>query len=159
MEVGVLSTLTECSCQRSSWHEIPFVCFFLSGIGMVIGHEITHGFDDTGRQYDENGNRVSWWSNSTIENFNKRKQCIIDQYSNYTVEQIHKNVSFIRDKVSRVHSTFSFDSWTANRPKARTSLTTEASRVRSMYVRLNESSISRCDKDFSWKGLSQLVTQ
>ena len=63
------------------------------GIGMVIGHEITHGFDDDGRQYDKYGNRVPWWSNSTIDEFNKRKQCIIDQYSNYTVEQIGRKVS------------------------------------------------------------------
>ena len=59
---------------------------------MVIGHEITHGFDDEGRQYDKNGNRVPWWSNTTINQFNQRKQCIIEQYSNYTVAQIHKNV-------------------------------------------------------------------
>lgn len=72
---------------------------FDSGIGMVIGHEITHGFDDDGRQYDKNGNRIPWWSNSTIEEFNKRKQCIIDQYSNYTVEQIHKNVCFSLVKI------------------------------------------------------------
>ena len=65
------------------------------GIGMVSGHEITHGFDDDGRQYDKNGNRIPWWSNSTIAQFNQRKQCIIDQYSNYTVEQIHKNVNLI----------------------------------------------------------------
>lgn len=60
---------------------------------MVIGHEITHGFDDEGRQYDKNGNRVPWWSNSTIDQFNQRKQCIIDQYNNYTVPQINKHVS------------------------------------------------------------------
>lgn len=73
------------------------------GIGMVIGHEITHGFDDDGRQYDKNGNRVPWWSNSTIAQFNQRKQCIIDQYSNYTVEQIHKNVrSFLSNNMNIV---------------------------------------------------------
>ncbi|CAF1295890.1 unnamed protein product, partial [Rotaria sordida] len=63
------------------------------GIGMVIGHEITHGFDDDGRQYDKDGDRIPWWSNNTINQFNERKQCIIDQYSNYTVEQIHKNLN------------------------------------------------------------------
>jgi len=63
------------------------------GIGMVIGHEITHGFDDDGRQYDKDGNRIPWWTNNTITEFNKRKQCIIDQYSNYTVAQIHKNLN------------------------------------------------------------------
>ncbi|CAF3611902.1 unnamed protein product [Rotaria sp. Silwood1] len=61
------------------------------GIGMIIGHEITHGFDDTGRQFDKDGNRIPWWTNQTIEKFNDRKQCIIEQYSNFTVPQIHMN--------------------------------------------------------------------
>ncbi|CAF4915717.1 unnamed protein product, partial [Rotaria sp. Silwood1] len=54
-------------------------------IGMFIGHEITHGFDDFGRQYDKDGNRIPWWTNETINKFNERKQCIIDQYDQYTV--------------------------------------------------------------------------
>ena len=62
---------------------------------MVIGHEITHGFDDTGRQFDKDGNRIPWWSDQTIDKFINRKQCIIDQYSNYSVPQIHMNVSII----------------------------------------------------------------
>ncbi len=62
---------------------------------MVIGHEITHGFDDTGRQFDKDGNRIPWWSESTIEKFNTRKQCIIDQYSNYSVPEVHMNVCVI----------------------------------------------------------------
>jgi len=60
---------------------------------MVIGHEITHGFDDVGRQFDKDGNRRPWWSQSTIDNFNTQKQCIIDQYSNYSVAHLHMNVS------------------------------------------------------------------
>ena len=63
------------------------------GIGTVMGHEITHGFDDTGRQYDKDGNKVSWWTNDTIVAFNKRKECIINQYSNYTITQVNLQVS------------------------------------------------------------------
>ncbi len=62
---------------------------------MVIGHEITHGFDDTGRQFNEAGDRIPWWSPETIQKFDERKQCIINQYSNYTVTEIHMNVSII----------------------------------------------------------------
>jgi endothelin-converting enzyme len=62
------------------------------GIGMVIGHELTHGFDTKGRQYDKNGNRISWWTNQTIEAFDKQKKCFIQQYNNYTVSQINLNV-------------------------------------------------------------------
>ncbi|CAF4364736.1 unnamed protein product, partial [Rotaria sordida] len=61
------------------------------GIGTIIGHEITHGFDDTGRQFDKDGNRISWWTNETIEKFNNRKQCFIEQYSNFSVPEINMN--------------------------------------------------------------------
>ncbi|CAF0915198.1 unnamed protein product [Adineta ricciae] len=63
------------------------------GIGVVIGHEITHGFDNSGRQFDKDGNRVPWWSSETIRKFIERKSCIVEQYSNYTVPNlnIHSN--------------------------------------------------------------------
>ncbi|GFR64348.1 endothelin-converting enzyme 1 [Elysia marginata] len=63
------------------------------GIGMVIGHEITHGFDDRGRQYDKDGNLVKWWDDIVIHRFKERAQCIIDQYSNYTVPEINMSVN------------------------------------------------------------------
>ncbi|UJR11165.1 hypothetical protein I4U23_015346 [Adineta vaga] len=59
------------------------------GIGVVIGHEITHGFDDSGRQFDKDGNRIPWWTDETIQKFIERKTCIVNQYSNYTIEQIN----------------------------------------------------------------------
>lgn len=49
-------------------------------IGMVIGHEITHGFDDQGRKYDLNGNLTDWWEPEDSEKFNQLTQTIIDQY-------------------------------------------------------------------------------
>lgn len=55
------------------------------GIGNIIGHEITHGFDDQGRLYDKEGNMKSWWTNTDVQKFKERAQCIIDQYSNFTV--------------------------------------------------------------------------
>ncbi|ETV64392.1 hypothetical protein H257_18706 [Aphanomyces astaci] len=56
------------------------------GIGAVIGHEITHGFDNNGRQYDSDGNLKQWWSNATSTAFNTKSQCIIDQYANFVVK-------------------------------------------------------------------------
>ena len=47
------------------------------GIGVVIGHEITHGFDDQGRQFDLLGNLQPWWSDDSVSNFHDRTQCII----------------------------------------------------------------------------------
>lgn len=58
------------------------------GIGVVIGHEITHGFDDKGRQFDKDGNMMQWWNNATIEAFRERAQCIIDQYSKYKIDEV-----------------------------------------------------------------------
>ena len=49
------------------------------GMGVVIGHELSHGFDDSGRQYDKDGNLRQWWSNSTVDNFKQRAQCFVDQ--------------------------------------------------------------------------------
>ncbi|CAH1775260.1 unnamed protein product [Owenia fusiformis] len=65
------------------------------GIGMVIGHEITHGFDDRGRTYDKDGNLRQWWSPRVVENFKERAQCIINQYGNYTVKEIDMNLNGI----------------------------------------------------------------
>ncbi|KAH8343655.1 hypothetical protein KR059_002909 [Drosophila kikkawai] len=58
------------------------------GIGVVIGHELTHGFDDKGRLFDCNGNIHKWWTDSSIRGFDERARCIIAQYSNYTVEEV-----------------------------------------------------------------------
>ncbi|XP_049514872.1 neprilysin-1-like [Dermacentor silvarum] len=52
----------------------------LGAIGSIIGHEITHGYDDQGAQYDGEGRIVDWWSNKTQQNFNEKKECFIKQY-------------------------------------------------------------------------------
>ncbi|CAM9846369.1 membrane metallo-endopeptidase-like 1 [Lampetra fluviatilis] len=54
------------------------------GIGMVIGHEITHGFDDNGRNYDKDGNLNNWWSNSSAVSFKNLSRCMVHQYGNFT---------------------------------------------------------------------------
>jgi len=53
------------------------------GMGMVIAHEITHGFDDQGRKQDADGKLKDWWTNQTSAAFNSRTQCIIDQYNGF----------------------------------------------------------------------------
>jgi putative endopeptidase len=55
------------------------------GIGMVIGHEITHSFDDQGAQYDKEGNVKNWWTKDDYEKFKARTQKVIDQYNLFTV--------------------------------------------------------------------------
>uniref|UniRef100_A0A2K5C2B8 Membrane metalloendopeptidase like 1 n=1 Tax=Aotus nancymaae TaxID=37293 RepID=A0A2K5C2B8_AOTNA len=54
------------------------------GIGTVIGHEITHGFDDSGRNFDKNGNMMDWWSNFSSRHFRELSECMIYQYGNYS---------------------------------------------------------------------------
>ena len=53
--------------------------------GATIGHELTHGFDDEGRQFDAKGNLKDWWTATDADNFQSRAQCIVDQYAQYTV--------------------------------------------------------------------------
>ena len=57
-------------------------------IGWVIGHEITHGFDDQGRQFDKEGNLVNWWHPDTSSRYLNKAKCIIQQYSNYSFPQL-----------------------------------------------------------------------
>ncbi len=53
------------------------------GIGLVIGHELTHGFDDQGRKFDPQGNLHDWWTEQDGKEFEKRTSCIADEYSNF----------------------------------------------------------------------------
>jgi putative endopeptidase len=60
------------------------------GIGMVIGHEFTHAFDDQGAQYDKNGNVTDWWTKDDYTKFKAKTQQIVDQYSAFTVlDSVH----------------------------------------------------------------------
>jgi putative endopeptidase len=62
------------------------------GIGAVIGHELTHGFDDEGRQFDAQGNLKDWWTPADAKAFNERAQCIVDEYSGFEpVPGVHLN--------------------------------------------------------------------
>ncbi|HEY7095414.1 MAG TPA: M13 family metallopeptidase [Terriglobales bacterium] len=62
------------------------------GIGAVIGHELTHGFDDEGSQFDAQGNLQNWWTEQDKKEFDQRTSCVADQYSGYTaVEDVKVN--------------------------------------------------------------------
>jgi endothelin-converting enzyme/putative endopeptidase len=56
----------------------------LGAIGAVIGHEMTHGFDDQGRKFDAAGNLRDWWTSKDAQEFEKRAACIADEYSSFT---------------------------------------------------------------------------
>ncbi|KAK0175625.1 hypothetical protein PV327_009363 [Microctonus hyperodae] len=61
------------------------------GIGVVMGHELTHAFDDQGREYDRYGNLHKWWNNATIERFKSQTECFIEQYGNLKVNDHNVN--------------------------------------------------------------------
>ncbi|KAE9977703.1 hypothetical protein EG327_007643 [Venturia inaequalis] len=65
----------------------PSVPSYLSygAFGAVAGHELSHAFDSTGRNYDQNGNFTDWWDKSTIDAFKKKTDCFVEQYHNYTI--------------------------------------------------------------------------
>jgi putative endopeptidase len=61
-------------------------------IGIVIGHEISHGFDDQGAQYDAQGRLKNWWTADDLKRFGERTQCVVDQFEGYFIEPgIHHN--------------------------------------------------------------------
>jgi putative endopeptidase len=65
--------------QRSSTHP------HTGGIGVVMGHELSHGFDDQGRLYDGTGKLTNWWQNATATAFEARATCLVNQYSNFEI--------------------------------------------------------------------------
>ncbi|KAM9436140.1 phosphate-regulating neutral endopeptidase PHEX [Clarias gariepinus] len=62
-------------------------------IGVIVGHELTHAFDNNGRKYDKNGNLSQWWSDASVTNFNQEVQCVIDQYNDYFWEEAELKVN------------------------------------------------------------------
>jgi endothelin-converting enzyme/putative endopeptidase len=61
-------------------------------IGVVIGHEISHGFDDQGSQFDSQGRLKNWWTDEDLQRFQERGQCVVKQFDNYFIEPgIHHN--------------------------------------------------------------------
>ncbi|KAM9171292.1 phosphate-regulating neutral endopeptidase PHEX isoform 3-T3 [Pangshura tecta] len=61
-------------------------------IGVIVGHEFTHGFDNNGRKYDKNGNLDPWWSTESEEKFKEKTKCMINQYDNYYWKRAGLNV-------------------------------------------------------------------
>jgi putative endopeptidase len=57
----------------------------LGGIGMVVGHELTHGFDDQGARFDADGNMTMWWQQADFEKFQAKGKCVVDQYAKFEV--------------------------------------------------------------------------
>ncbi|KAJ8976142.1 hypothetical protein NQ317_018114 [Molorchus minor] len=95
------------------------------GIGVVIGHEITHGFDDKGRLFDHEGNLHLWWRDSSIEKFYEKSQCMIEQYDQYIVPEIRLALDGyltqgenIADNGGLKQAYRAYENWLGKHPKA-----------------------------------------
>ncbi|RZF47629.1 hypothetical protein LSTR_LSTR017068, partial [Laodelphax striatellus] len=64
----------------------PYSALNYGSIGSIIGHELTHAFDITGRKYDKEGNVNQWWTNKTIDKYTERISCFIKQYDDYWID-------------------------------------------------------------------------
>ncbi len=93
------------------------------GIGAVIGHESTHGFDDEGRQFDAQGNLTDWWTAADATRFNARAQCVVNQWNKLSplpgVHEIGKQVEGeeIADLGGLTIAYKAFEKWQANHPR------------------------------------------
>ncbi|KAB0797757.1 hypothetical protein PPYR_08750 [Photinus pyralis] len=72
------------------------------GIGFLISHEIVHGFDNKGRQFDKFGNLEDWWTPSTNEKFITKAQCIIDQYGNQSIPELGLSINGFRTQAENI---------------------------------------------------------
>ncbi|KAH7716178.1 Protein NEP-1 [Aphelenchoides avenae] len=80
--LGNAIVVTAGMLQGAFYNESLPMAMNYGSIGSVIAHEVTHGYDTTGRLHDEKGNVRDWWRNETARNFIEKKQCFIDQYDN-----------------------------------------------------------------------------
>ncbi|KAI5461589.1 hypothetical protein BGZ63DRAFT_404435 [Mariannaea sp. PMI_226] len=83
--------------QQFPLYDVGFPSYLLyGGMGSVVGHEITHGFDNNGRLKDATGNETKWWDDASIEAFENKTKCFIEQYNKFTITapngtQVHVN--------------------------------------------------------------------
>ncbi|XP_012536984.1 endothelin-converting enzyme homolog [Monomorium pharaonis] len=70
------------------FYELGLEALNYGAIGTILGHELTHGFDNSGRHYDGDGNLRQWWTNETISEYSDRTQCFIDHYNTYYMDEV-----------------------------------------------------------------------
>lgn len=99
------------------------------GIGFVIGHEITHGFDDQGSQYDSLGNLRNWWAEETRAAYLDKARCIIEQYGNYTEPQTGLSLNGVNTQGENIadnggikESYRAYQRWASSLPEAEKSM-------------------------------------
>lgn len=86
-QIYVMAAIANEPTFRADWPDYSL----FGSLGSIVGHEITHGFDNNGQLYDKDGVRRMWWSNQSQAEFNSRLQCFINQYNQYSVEGVQVN--------------------------------------------------------------------
>jgi endothelin-converting enzyme/putative endopeptidase len=82
--------------------------------GATVGHELIHGFDDEGRQFDARGNLRDWWTEADGKEFEKRARCVVDQYAQYTViddVKINSKLTLGEDIADLAGILLAWDAW------------------------------------------------
>jgi putative endopeptidase len=82
--------------------------------GGTVGHELVHGFDDEGRQFDAKGNLRDWWTQADGKEFEKRAQCVVDQYARYTViddVKVNSKLTLGEDLADLAGILLAWDAW------------------------------------------------
>jgi predicted metalloendopeptidase len=75
--------------QKPFYHYSFPKSLIFGAMGSIIGHELTHAFDNNGRRFDKNGNMFDWWSNKSSEEFDNRTKCFLQQYDDFVVNGQH----------------------------------------------------------------------
>jgi len=89
-------------------------------IGSVLGHEMSHGFDDNGRQYDARGELHDWWSEATVDHYTKRSSCFADLFSTYTIagRKVNGKYTLGEDLADAGGLKFSYQAFLAKQPRS-----------------------------------------
>ncbi|XP_032236400.1 neprilysin-4 [Nematostella vectensis] len=85
-------------------------------IGSTVGHELLHGFDNAGKDFDQHGNRASWWTADTLSKFTEKAQCLVNQYNSYSYygEQVKGSDSLsenIADNSGMMQAHEAYNAW------------------------------------------------
>ncbi|XP_045537018.1 neprilysin-4 [Papilio machaon] len=78
---------------RYPFYDLGLDSLNYGSLGTIIGHEITHGFDNLGRLYDKDGYSKNWWSNETVDSYQNMTECLVKQYSSFKIPELDKNVN------------------------------------------------------------------
>jgi putative endopeptidase len=71
-----------------------------AGFGVIVGHEITHGFDDEGSKFDAYGDLIKWWSDNDLIKYKEKTKMVEQQYNNYEIDETYQTIPFNRPRIN-----------------------------------------------------------